>query len=135
MKGVLYYPLAGFLVLASVPIYRSILSHRPGSGLVVGPSASSAVADQPLAAIDCSSSVSSECVSMRNGMEAMFALREGRAKCVAGRIYRVYDHVIEPWPPGDLGCDSDSGLERFGGVGGTPTDTLSNVSTKKPGHR
>lgn len=101
MRSFSYYVLAGLLVLASVPIYRAILSHRVQADLVM--TAPPRVAPDPPAFVDCSSQ-GSKCAALVNIANAMAAIRTGRAKCVAGVVYRTADHVIEPWP-GNVACD------------------------------
>lgn len=123
MKHAGHYLLAGLLVLATVPIYRFILTRNDqvvsAGSTFVRSSVVSAPGSRPV--VDCSSSHSAECVSFSNGMDATLALRDGRAKCVAGTVYRVYGHVIEPWPPGNLGCDDPYAMRRSArGVGVQP---------------
>jgi hypothetical protein len=104
MKASTYYVLAGLLVLATVPIYHSILSRRD-RGESVTPTVmhrrSSATSALPAARASynetsCYAEPSKpECV---DAFKMVDALKTGRAKCVAGVVYKTSDHVIEPWP-------------------------------------
>jgi hypothetical protein len=107
MKDVVYYALAGLLVLASVPIYRSILSHRAQVDSVT--SAPALSVDTPVP----SSARSRRVVMTRNESEASDAIQAHRAKCVAGVVYRTADRVIEPWP-GHVRCLVDDAGNFYG---------------------
>lgn len=98
MKPVFAYSLATVLVLVTVPIYRFMLDRRssPPSVAVAAPVVHSA---GPSGAVPRYS---------RFEAEADEALMARRARCVAGVVYRTYDHVIEPWP-GDVRCQGDPG--------------------------
>jgi len=107
MKPFHYYLIAALLLVGSMPIYHSILTHRSGDSVIASPVSpplpssphSPTHSIQPEAvAYSCEKEPDAPpCVLER-------AAREGRAKCVAGVVYRTYDHVIEPWPPGNIRC-------------------------------
>lgn len=97
MRPTGYYVIAGLLVLASLPIYRYIYlrAARPDD-----PAPSSATASRAPTPV-----LPTRFVSLVQA-EATAAMRAGRAKCVAGVVYRTADHVIEPWP-GHVQCQGD----------------------------
>lgn len=122
MRHLGHYALAGLLVLATVPIYRFILTHRD-QGVPVAVSAVHGSLSPPLFTAvplrtynetNCYAEPSkSECVDAFKMVEAM---RTGRARCVAGVVYRTSDHVIEPWPPGNVQCTDTYGFRKPHGV-------------------
>jgi hypothetical protein len=120
MRGRGAYVVAVLLVLASVPIYWKVYERYSGAPARTASVQASGVARSVPRTIDCTSSRSADCIAFTNAMEATFALRDGRAKCVSGKIYRTYGHVIEPWPPGNLGCDDPYQGQRRRGVGVQP---------------
>lgn len=96
MRAGYAYLLAAGLVLATVPVYRFILHHRAASAshLAVPVSVPVGYRQSP--------------VYSKAESEADAALMSRRARCVAGVVYRTYDHVIEPWP-GNVRCEGDPG--------------------------
>lgn len=97
MRPSAYYVIAGLLVLASLPIYRYIYLRAVRPDVPAPPSVTASRARAPVP--------SSRFVSLVQA-EAAAAMRSGRAKCVAGVVYRTADHVIEPWP-GHVQCQGD----------------------------
>jgi len=91
-----YYVIAGLLVLASLPIYWYIYLRavRPDN-------LEASHVDAPH-----SVSVSRRFYMTPNEVSAFRAIVAGRARCVAGVVYRTSDHVIEPWP-GRVRCVGD----------------------------
>ncbi|SKB73658.1 hypothetical protein [Luteibacter sp. 22Crub2.1] len=107
MKSGVYYALTALLVLASVPIYWAIW-HRSFGVPSPRPESSSRVVVRP---------VSERRASLTWGeAAAMHALEARRAKCIAGVVYRTYDHVIEPWP-GGVRCVAPYGVSDGPTVG------------------
>jgi len=115
MKAAGHYAFAGLLLLASVPIYRYILAHRVEAGSAVAAPVVAVRLPEAVPYVDCRVASSAECSERVNAANAYAALREGRAKCVAGVVYRTADHVIEPWP-GNVSCDDPYGFRRPRGV-------------------
>jgi hypothetical protein len=116
MKATGYYVLAGVLVLATVPIYRFILNRGAQAEPVTAVAHWPAAVSASPAYLDCDRTpADSNCVALANWREAEVALRAGRAKCVAGVVYRTSGHVIEPWP-GQVACDDPGGLRSRQGV-------------------
>lgn len=116
MKHAGQYALAGLLVLATVPIYHFILTHRAqGDPVASVPVRAVHSTPEPPSYVDCRVVSSAECSQLVNTANAFAALREGRAKCVAGVVYRTADHVIEPWP-GKVACDDPYGFRSPRGV-------------------
>ena len=97
MRAAGQYVIAGLLVLASVPIYHYIYRRavRPDVPPPVVVAAKSAAAP----------TVPQRFISMVQ-TDALAAMRAGRARCVAGVVYRTSEHVIEPWP-GHVQCRGD----------------------------
>ena len=110
MRSFLLYGLAVLLVAASIPIYMAISKAR---GLSPSQPPVSLVASPVLQVDRNFVSGPRECLAgdSRNMCQALFAVMHGRAKCVAGVVYRTYDHVIEPWP-GNVYCPDYSAKPR-----------------------
>lgn len=94
MKPAVAYTLAAVLLLATVPIYRSIWSRLEPQRLPASTAQTDADRPRP-------SKPSRNVISMTpNEAQAMRELQAGRAKCVHGVVYWTANHVIEPWPGG-----------------------------------
>lgn len=92
-----YYVIAGLLVLASLPIYRYVYLRTVRPNVV-----ESSQVDRPRPVV----SGSRRLYMTPNEVSAFRAIVSGRARCVAGVVYRTSDHVIEPWP-GGVRCVGD----------------------------
>jgi len=122
MRGIGAYVVAGLLVLASVPIYWKVYERYSDSHELrsVAKAVEIMPARRPSPGVslpgrigvgkDCPATGPDQCTTIDNSLAAVAALRGGNAKCVAGTIYRTYGHVIEPWPPGNLGCEDPYGM-------------------------
>lgn len=87
-----HYVIAGLLVLASLPIYYYVYRRAVRPDVILP----ARVVPKPKPG-----SASSDRVFMTHDeAAALDALGRHRAKCVEGVVYRIYDHVIEPWPGG-----------------------------------
>lgn len=94
------YTLAVLLTLGTVPLYHFILTGRFSSESYWAKVA--APQPPPPAAEVRSPTTFTNCDDARvaNVCAAIEAMRKGKARCVAGRIYRVEPTIIEPWPGG-----------------------------------
>lgn len=101
MRSTGLYVLAVLLTLATVPIYRYIY-HRAvrADQVVANPATATSVRLEPAR--------SRRFAMTPNEQAAYNAMAVGRAKCVAGTVYRTSDHVIEPWP-GNVRCLDENG--------------------------
>jgi hypothetical protein len=87
-------------------IYHRAMRPDGAAQVVVQPVATtSRKANQPVTTIRCATGDGHAMCAVGD------ALSKGRAKCVAGIVYRTYDHVIEPWP-GNIRCSDGSPRAR-----------------------
>lgn len=108
MRPWTYYAVAAGLLLATVPIYQYIYRRAIQSETLT-------VVAHPMSRPP--KARPSRVLMTPNESNAYDAIKLGRARCVAGIVYRTFDHVIEPWP-GNLRCvcasDDSCGVQATG---------------------
>lgn len=115
MRSTGMYLLAALLTAATVPIYIYIYHRAIRPDIVT--QLPRAVPVPGVTYADRAHDHDRPTVLSPNEYRAMEALGSGRAKCVAGVVYRTSDHVIEPWP-GHVRCTSYGSGAYVGVLGG-----------------